>query len=384
MGTPKQRLAALRSGAALTTINRENVGWLESLFLEKKGTKWRQINRWPWDMIILDESQSFKSQSSYRFKALRRLRKLCASLCQLTGTPAPNGYDDLWSQLYLLDGGQRLCPSQTEFRERWMKPTGYEGYSWTVRDASCRIEIQQRVSDIVLSMKADEYLKLPPIIFNKVMTSMTPTQRRIYDRMRREFVTGFNNQEFTAANAAVLQGKLLQLANGAIYRDGWDRAHEVFHDHKLEALEELLEGLSGPVIVAYSYQSDRKRLSEWLTRKGICWAILSADKDFDRFRAGKVNVGVMHPASAGHGLNDLHLSGSENIIWFGLGPNLEYFQQLNARLTGGHRAMGKNIVIHLILMEDTEDLKILTLLTSKDVTQDDLTRSVSELRKSIC
>lgn len=384
VGTLSRRLDALKSGATITTLGRENVAWLESLYLEKsKSGKWKQRRPWPWDMVILDESQSFKSQSSYRFKALRRLRRYVPRLVELTGTPAPNGYDDLWSQLYLLDKGERLFTSQEAFRDEWMKPSGYEAHSFKVRNKQCASEIQAKVRDIVLAMKASDYLTLPPVTYNKIFVQLSPKERAKYNEMKKEFIAEMpTGTLLTAANAAVCQGKLLQMANGAIYTNS-DMDWEVFHDHKLKALEEILEGLPRPLMLAYNYQSDRSRLSSLLTKLGEKWALLKRDAAFDEFRTQRLTVGLLHPASAGHGLNDLHLSGCETIVWFGLGPNLEYYRQLNARLIGGHRAIGKHVTIHHILTEDTEDSRMLELLLDKSTTEDDLTRCVADYHRSL-
>lgn len=379
VGTEKQRIAAIQQGASLTAINRENVAWLESLFIQNR----KQIRPWPWDMVILDEAQSFKSQSSQRFKSLRRLRRLFPRLVELTGTPAPNGYSDLWSQLYLLDRGERLGATESAYRARWFKQTGYEGYSWVIRDEQCKKEIQELVSDLVLTLRSADYLSLPPVHINTILVTLNARERKTYEALKKDFITEtYNGTVVTAVNAAVCMGKLLQLANGAIYT-GPDKQWETFHDHKLDALEEMLDGLEPPIMVAYNYQSDLhricKRLSPWLTKRRWKGGVLRSDRSFDTFRNGGMHVGVLHPLSCGHGLNDLHLSGAENIVHFGLGPNLELYQQLNARLIGGHRAVGKNTTIHHILAEDTEDERMLRLLTAKGMTQDDLTRNTADI-----
>lgn len=375
-----RRRDLLKVGADITTINREQMQWLESLYIQGK----RQIRHWPWDMVIVDESQSFKSQSSYRWKSLNRLRRLCSRFVELTGTPAPNGYADLWSQLYLLDRGKRLGESESAFQERWFDPPSYESYGWTLKEGYAAREIQDAVSDIVLTMRAEDYLALPPIVYNTIKIQMPDAARVKYKRLAKAYMyETYSGKVVTAVNAAVCRGKLLQLANGAIYVDS-KRNYEVLHDAKIEALLETLEGLPAPVMIGYGFDSDVKRLAAPLEKfcgKTKTWRILSSDADFDAFRKGEIDYAVLHPASAGHGLNDLHLSGSEQLVWFGLTNNLEFYQQLNARLTGGHRRMGKNVVIHHLIMEDTADEDTLELLTRKDATQDALTRRMADIAR---
>lgn len=373
----EHRMKALRSGADITTINREQMQWLEELIIQGK----KQIRKWPWDMVILDESQSFKSQSSFRWKSLRRLRRLFPRCVQLTGTPIPLGYQDLWSQLYLLDGGVRLGPTETAFKERWFDPPSYEEYGWTMKAHSAK-EIQAAVSDIVLPMRADDYLSLPPVVYNTIKVQMPEACRAKYKRLAREYMLEtYSGRTVTAVNAGVCRGKLLQLANGSIYVDR-KQNYEVLHNAKIEALLEVLEGLPKPVLIAYGFTADVDRLGDALKKVSGTSRVLSSDADFERLKAGGVDYGVLHPASAGHGLNDLHLSGSENIVWFGLSNSLEFYQQLNARLTGGHRRTGKNVVIHHLLTEDTVDEDTLSLLTRKDATQDDLTRSMANIART--
>lgn len=376
------RLNMLRSNAPITTINREQIPWLESLFIEGK----KQIRRWPWDLVIVDESSSFKSQSAQRWKSLRRLRRLFPRCVELTGTPAPNGYVDLWSQLYLLDQGERLGATEKAYHEAFFdKANSYEYNALTLKPGA-ETQIQALIADIVLTMRAEDYLTLPPVQYNSIMVEMPSTCRTLYKRLERKYILEtYGGRTVTAVNAGVCQGKLLQLANGSIYIDD-NGKYETLHDAKLEALAETLEGLPRPVMIGYGFKADRERLGKLLTRfcgTGRKWSVLTTDAQFEAFARGEIDYGVIHPGSAGHGLNDLHLSGSTNLVWFGTTNNLEYYQQLNARLTGGHRRAGKNVIVHHLLTEDTVDEKQLALLKRKDATQDDLTRNMADLAKRI-
>lgn len=376
------RLQMLRAGSDITTINREQVPWLESLFIDGK----KQIRRWPWDLVIVDESSSFKSQSSQRWKSLKRLRRLFSRLVQLTGTPTPNGYEDLWSQAYLLDSGARLGESESKYHANYFNEASAYEYRKLSLKPGAEQQIQAALANVVLTMRAEDYLDLPPVKYNAIRVTLPAAARDKYKRLERDYILEtYGNRRVTAVNAGVCQGKLLQLANGAIYVNDHGQ-YETLHTAKLEALAETLEGLFGPVMIGYGFRADRERIGALLTRfcgKTKKWSFLETNKQFDAFAAGDIDYGIIHPGSAGHGLNDLHLSGSENLVWFGLTNNLEFYTQLNARLTGGHRRMGKNIVVHHLLMSDTVDEKQLALLTRKDATQDDLTRNMANIAKRI-
>jgi hypothetical protein len=381
VGTAKQCKDALNTRADIFTINRERICWLEDLIIQGK----KQVRRWPWDMVVLDESQSFKSQSAQRWKSMRRLRKLFPRMVQLTGTPIPKGYSDLWAQMYLLDQGKRLGATETAYRERWFTPPGYGEFDWTVKDHAIP-EIQEAVSDIVLTLREADYLTLPPVHFNPIKIKLSDEIRAKYKRLERDFILEtFKGTTVTAVNAAVCRGKLLQLANGSIYVDG-DGNFEELHDEKIEALLELLEFLPPPVLIGYSYKADKTRLARALTKfcgKRAVWRHLDKDADFEAFAAGQVEYGLAHPASMGHGLNALYKSGSENAVWFGLTDNLEWYLQFNARLSGGHRRAGRNVAIHHLLCEDTQDIRTYALLGKKDATQEDLKRDLVKLAQGL-
>lgn len=376
-GTEKQRLQALRTRADLHTIGRENTKWLIDQYISGK----KQIRKWPWDTVILDESQSFKSQSSHRWKSLRAARKLFDRCVQLTGTPAPKGYSDLWSQMYLLDRGQRLGTSESAYRDRWFDSEMMGDYTkWSLRPGSAT-EIQAAVADIVISLKVEDYFDLPPMVYNPVWVTLSDKALTTYRKFRRTSIyETLAGKKITAVNAGVAYGKLMQLANGAIYTDATG-AYETFHDEKIDALLETLEGITrGQVIIGYGFVSDSDRIAKALDRfcgRAKKWAVMREDADLNRFARGDLDIGVMHPASAGHGLNDLHKAGCQDVIWFGLTPNLELFQQLNGRIGGGIRRLGKNVVIHMLLAEDTDDREAMELLTVKALTQDDLTNSMA-------
>lgn len=369
LGTPEQRIAALRTPADVHLINRENIPWLEAQFIQNK----KQTTRWPWDMVFLDESQSFKTQGTERHKSMYKLTRLAHRVIELTGTPAPNGYQDLWGQIRLLDRGARLGQYESEYQARWFTCIQNDGCSkWIIRDHAAA-EIHERLKDIVFSLKAEDYLTLPEIKYNYIRVKLAPAVMAQYQKLKRTLLAEIGERKLSAANAGVVANKLLQFANGAVYYEGKDWVET--HREKLDALEEVLDGLPAPVMVAYGYQHDSARIASVLGR--VRWSVLSSDDSFDRFRRGdELDVGILHPASCGHGLNDLHLSGSENIVWFGLTNNLEFYQQLNARLTGGHRAVGKNIVIHHIIADDTADEDMIELLKKKDTDQNDLTRAL--------
>lgn len=372
IGTPEERMAALRTPTDIHTINYEQMAWLEAQFLDGQ----KQILKWPWDTVVFDESQALKAQSSTRWKAARRLRRLFPRCLELTGTPAPNGYGDLWSQMYLLDQGQRLGATERAFEDRWFARTNFGQFSTvTLRDGSAE-QIQTAVADIVMSLKEADYLDLPPVlkVFHKV--TLSPKAMQTYRQMARQFTTEIGGKTLTAVNAGVLDGKLLQLANGVVYL-GEDRQVVVFHDEKIEFLRELLDSVSGKLLVAYYYRHDLDRIKALLAASGRTWSVLKSDEDFERWSRGELDVGVLHPKSAGHGLNDLYKAGAEDLVHYGMTASLELEQQVNGRLTGGHRRQGKNIKLHYIVAEGTRDEDYVKILSGKDSAQHDLTRSLA-------
>lgn len=376
VGSAAECFDALRRPADVYTIGRDRVAWLHAQFIQND----KQVVEWPWDIVALDEAQSYASQSSQRFKAIADLRKKTKflRLIELSGTPMPNGYMKLWSQLYLLDQGKRLGLSENSMKERWFTPPVGMFTKWKIKPGADR-EIQSRLKDVVLVLREEDYLDLPPVVDNFVRCELSSAARATYKKFEREFIGEVAGKRLTAVNAGVLDGKLLQLANGAVYYE--DKKWVPFHDSKLEALEETLEGIPGKTLICYGFNHDKVRISAVLDRaarsEGRTWRLLDSDQDFSDWAAGRIDWGLLHPASAGHGLNDVYKAGAEDLIWFGLTNNLEFYQQASARITGGHRRMGKNIRIHHIVADGTRDDAYVTLIKSKALDQDNLMASLA-------
>lgn len=372
IGTAKERRAAIKCDADIYCINRENTQWLVDEHVHGQ----KQVQRWIWDTVVIDESSSFKSRQAKRWQKLRKVRQLFNLCIELTGTPRPNGLMDLWAQIYLIDRGERLGKTLTAFRNRWFDPPGYNQFKWRPKGFA-EDEIMERLSDICLALREEDYLELPPIMRNYIPAYLTPKQREKYELLERDYVVEINEKDITAVNAGVLAGKLLQLANGAVYTTA--PAWEAFHDGKIEVLLEVLEQLDGPIMVCYNFKSDLTRIQAALTKAKINWDLLSDTASEDRWNEGVTDTLLLHPASAGHGLN-LHFSGSENIIWFGLNWSLELYQQANARLAGGHRRENRNLVIHHIVTEDTLDEDVIDALSIKEGGQE---RLLNAMRKRV-
>lgn len=366
LGTEKQRLAALREEANLYIIGRDNVAWLEK-HMPKAAAKY------PFDMLVIDELSSFKNPRSLRFKSLRRMRPFFRRVVGLTGTPAPNGLMDLWSQLYLLDGGKRLFPTLTQYRSIFFFPdkvNGHVVYSYKLRDGADKI-IYNHIDDICMSMKAEDYLSLPPLITNVVKIRMTPELKKKYREFRHEQCMLIGNEEVTAVNAAVLANKLLQFADGAIYNEA-GRAIPI-HSLKLEAAKEIVETADGePVLIAWVFRSDRDRLKEVLAEYEP--RDLDGPQDIKDWNAGKIRVLLMHPASGGHGLN--LQAGGHIILWYGQTWNLELYQQLNARLY--RQGQDKSVIIHHLVLEGSMDERVMAALSTKSRGQEALIEAVKD------
>lgn len=351
IGTEKERAEALGADADVYVINRENVCWLV-----------RYLNgRMPFDMLVIDELSSFKSHTAQRFKALKSVRYQFSRIIGLTGTPAPNGYMDLWAELYLLDGGERLGKYITRYREEYFHPlisVGAVVYRYGL-NAMSDIVISKKISDICVSMKAGDYLRLPKRIDNTINVILTKDEKRQYDRFESEEILKINGETITAANAAAVTNKLLQYANGAIY-DETKNVHTI-HDAKIEALEELVEAASGdPVLVFYSYRHDAARIMERLKKYDP--VMLEGEKDISDWNEGKTKVLITHPASAGHGLN--LQAGGHIIVWFGVTWSLELYQQANARL---HRqGQTKPVMIYHLITKGTMDERVMKAIANKE------------------
>jgi SNF2 family DNA or RNA helicase len=369
IGNERQRLAGISAEADIYCINRENVVWLVDQFVRDN----KLIRKWPWDTVVIDESSSFKNSSAKRFKAIRKMRRLIERLIELTGTPAPNGYMDLWAQINLLDRGERLGRTKYSFLNRWFmmsdRPQSSGQGKYLLLPESQK-DIEKRLDDIVISLRSEDYMELPPVQSNKVPVYLDPSDQDTYNDLQTRFATEVGGASLTAANAGVLAGKLLQLANGAVYVDAG--GYEIFHDKKIAELIDILEFSSGPVMVTAWYRSDMERVqravSHWCKKNGKTWEVLTDEASEDRWNNGETDVLVLHPGSAGHGLN-LHKNDCETIVWFGLTWSLELYQQLNARIAGGHRRIGKNVRIHHIITAETIDEYVWSVIGRKGATQ---------------
>lgn len=361
LGSEAERLTALRVDADIYIINRENVAWLVNYAAKCK--------RWPFDMLVIDELSSFKSPKAERFKALRRVLSVVSRVVGLTGTPSPNGLLDLWSQIYLLDQGERLGKFVTRYRDQYFRPDKRNGaivYSWALRPGGEQ-EIYKRIGDICMSMKAEDYLTMPERIDINHVVKLPEAAQRAYDTMERDLVLPLVGEAITAQNAAVLTGKLLQLANGQIYTT--ERNYQEFHHAKLDALEDLLEAANGqPVLVYYMFQADAARI---MHRFPQARQLFTSD-DVNDWNAGTVPLMIAHPASAGHGLN--LQAGGHIIVWYGLTWSLELYQQANARLY--RQGQGCPVTIYHVITAGTVDEDVLKVLTGKAVKQDALIDAV--------
>lgn len=359
VGTEAERKVALRKKADVYIINRENIQWL----IEKSGY------RFDFDMLVIDELSSFKSQQSKRFKALLKVRPTVDRVIGLTGTPSTNGLMDLWAEFRLLDLGQRLGRFISHYRDEFFKPDKRNGaivYSYKPNDNS-EDEIYSRISDITISMKAKDYLDMPECIYTKHPVVLTDYEKEIYDTLRKELIVSVGDKEIDATNAAALTGKLLQMANGAIYTE--DKDITIIHDHKLDALEDIIESMNGkPLMVAYWFKHDLQRIKHRFSVREI-----KTPADIRDWNEGKIPIAVIHPASAGHGLN--LQNGGSTLVWFGLTWSLELYQQTNARLwRQGQKS--KTVVIHHIIARGTMDERVMKVLSEKEKTQDSLIDAV--------
>ena len=367
-GSAKQREAAMRVPADIYVINRENVRWLVE-YLEKRKIPW------PFDMVVVDELSSFKNHQSQRWKALRKVRPRIKRIVGLTGTPASNGLMDLWAETFLIDRGERLGRFIGRYRESFFRPSGMNPYTGVVYNyeplPGAEEEIYERISDIAVSMKALDYLDMPEFIPVTHEVEMDRSERKIYDEMKKELLVSVEGEEIDAANAAALSGKLLQMSNGAVY--GEEGRSVRIHDRKLLMLEDLIEQANGQnVLVAYWYQHDHERIREYLTELGYKPRDLKSDQDIADWNAGKIQVALISPASAGHGLNIQR--GGHILIWFSLVWSLELYQQTNARLW--RQGQKEVVTIHHILTRDTVDGDVLDALKHKDTTQQNLIAAV--------
>lgn len=369
-GTAAQRRAAMMADADIYTVSRDNVVWL---VVEHGGVKL------PYDMVVIDELSSFKNYASKRFKALRRVRKFIPRVVGLTGTPAPNGLIDLWAQMFLIDEGKRLGKTVTGYRDRFFTAGRRNGdivYQWDLKSPAEETEqkISDLIKDICISMSAEDYLKMPDKLMYYDRVKLSDKDFKAYKTFEREQVLEFieSGETITAASAAALSNKLQQFANGAMYDA--DRKVLQLHDEKIEKLKELVEAANGqPVLIAYTFKHDLDKIMEAL--KEYKPVKLEKPEQIADWNAGKINVLVTHPASAGHGLN--LQKGGHIMIWYGLTWALELYQQFNARLY--RQGQKKPVSIHHIIATDTVDEKIIKSLDGKDTTQRSLMDAIKEI-----
>lgn len=368
VGSAKERIRALMTDADVYIVNRENLKWLVD-YLEDHHIPW------PFDMVVVDELSSFKNGRSQRWKALRSVFPFVKRIVGLTGTPASNSLMDLWAEVCVIDGGKRLGRFITQYRNTYFRPAAMNPYTGVVYDyellPGAEEKIYEKLSDITISMKAKDYLKMPEAVSVTHEVVMDTHERAQYDRLRKDLTATIDGVDVTASNAAVLTGKLLQMANGALYSDDGEALQ--IHDRKLDMLCDLVEQANGqPVLVAYWFQHDHERIRKRLTKEGYAPRDLKTSQDLADWNAGKIPVALISPASAGHGLN--LQDGGHILIWFSLIWSLEMYQQTNHRLD---RQGQKSVVtIHHIVCKDTVDEDVNMALKMKDLTQEKLIAAV--------
>lgn len=367
VGTEAERKSALQKPANLYIINRENVGWL----IEQSGLPFN------YDMVVIDELSSFKSHQAKRFRSLMKVRPSVSRMVGLTGTPSSNGLMDLWAEFKLLDMGKRLGRFITHYRDEFFVPDKRNGqviFSYKPKEGA-ENEIYRRLSDISVSMKSTDYLKMPECVINEVKVNLSEKETKMYKTLKKDLVLSIANKEIDAINAGALSNKLLQMANGAIYDE--NKNYIEFHNRKLDALEDLIEQANGkPVLVAYWFKHDLERIKKRFNVREI-----KSSMDITDWNNGKIPVAVIHPASAGHGLNIQE--GGSTLIWFGLTWSLELYLQTIARLwRQGQKS--KTVVIHHIIANGTIDEQIMTALRKKEITQNALMNAVKAEIGGIC
>lgn len=358
IGNENERLSALNEQTDIYIINRENVDWL----VNKSGYKF------DFDMVVIDELSSFKNHQSKRFKSLMKVRPLVKRIVGLTGTPSSNGLMDLFAEFKILDMGKRLGYFIGQYRNTYFKPDKMNGpivYSYKPLP-NAENAIYDKISDITVSMKANEYLKMPELVTSNDVVELSDSEKKQYDKMKKSLVLEITDGEITASNSASLSNKLCQLSNGAIYDDEQNIVE--IHDRKLEALDDIIESMNGkPLLIAYWYRHDLERIKSRFSVREI-----KTSEDISDWNKGKIPVALIHPASAGHGLN--LQNGGSTLVWFGLTWSLELYQQTNARL---YRQGQKNtVVIQHIITKGTIDEQILKALQKKNKTQADLIDAV--------
>ena len=356
LGTVSERKVAILKKADIYIVNRENIEWLI------------ENHNWDFDMVVIDELSSFKSYQAKRFKALRKVRPKIKRIIGLTGTPAPNSLMDLWAEINVLDMGERLERFIGRYRDRYFIPDKRNGqivFSYKLKE-NAEDDIYEKISDICISMKAHDYLKMPECVFNKVEVYMNEKESMLYKKLEDDMILPFKDGDIDAVNAAALSNKLLQLANGAVYDE--NSKVRVIHDKKLEALEDLIESVKGKsVLIFYSYKHDKERITKRFKAGEI-----NTSEDINLWNNGKMKIAIAHPASTGHGLN--LQSGGSIVIWFGLTWSLELYEQANARLY--RQGQKETVVIHHIICSGTIDEQVAKALEKKQIGQNELINAV--------
>ena len=372
LGSLSKRVKALNTPADIYVINRENVEWLVDYYK----------NDWPFAMVVIDELSSFKNASSKRFKAMKRVRPLIKRIVGLTGTPAPNGYIDLWAQIYLLDQGERLEPYITHYRQKYFEPDRRNRdvvFSYKAKDKSVEI-IKNKISDICISLNAKDYLDMPKLVIDTKYIQLDTKAKYLYEVFEREmFLQIENEDEIDATSAAALTNKLLQFSNGAVYKQDSNEFVEV-HKCKIEAFKELVESLQGqPALVFYSFKHDLERLQKALKSMKLKVGVLNSSEDIAKWNNKELDILLAHPASAAYGLN--LQDGGNHIIWFGLNWSLELYKQAIARLY--RQGQKETVFVHQLVTADSEDEDVLAALDDKDVNQNKLLESLKARIKKV-
>ena len=361
IGTEKERRAALQQKADIYIINRENLPWLI------------ENSKFDYDMVVVDELSSFKNHQAKRFKALMKVRPMVKRIVGLTGTPSSNGLMDLFAEFKLLDKGQRLGRFIGQYRSTYFQPDKMNGmivYSYKPLPGA-EERIYEKISDITISMKATDHLQMPELISSRYEVELSPTERQKYEQLKKDLVLPVDDEEITAANVAALSGKLSQLANGAIYDD--DKRAIQIHDRKIDALEDIIESMNGkPLLVAYWFKHDYDRIAERLSELKVPFAKLDTDESIEKWNRSEIPVALIHPASAGHGLN--LQSGGSTLVWFGITWSLELYQQTVARLW--RQGQKQTVVVQHIITKNTIDENIMAALEKKEHTQSALIEAV--------
>ncbi|MBP5411508.1 MAG: DEAD/DEAH box helicase [Lachnospiraceae bacterium] len=362
LGSEQKRIRAIYAPADVYVINRENVVWLVDYLR----------NNWCFDMVVIDESSSFKNHRAKRFKSLTWIQPHVKRLIELTGTPAPNSLADLWAQLYLLDEGKRLGRNITAFRDSFFRANTHGGHFTTYEETEgAAQEIQSRISDICISMKSEDYLQLPELVYDVVPVKLDDRAQNAYNEMEREMLLEIDEAVIDAGSAAALSNKLLQLCNGAVYTEEGNWV--ALHNCKIEAFMELIERLNGqPALVFYNFKHDRERLVTALTKAKKRVRLLQTPEDADAWNRRELDVLLAHPASCAYGLN--LQQGGNHVIWFGLNWSLELFLQANKRL---HRqGQTSAVIVHELAVQNSRDMDVIAALQDKDATQDALIESL--------